>query len=123
MVRPPPPLGDSALARYAEVVADPSRTAASIDWLNHETARIRANLRAGDLVSVQIPWFRGWKAYVGGGRRTLARDGLGFILIQPDCQGDCEILLRWTGPPDWPFAAVISGAALLAVVALVWRMP
>jgi len=123
IVRPPPPLGDSALARYADIVMDPARPLASLEWLDHETARIRAHLQPGDSLSVQIPWFRGWKAYSGGARRTITRDGLGFMLIHPDCQNECEIRLRWTGPSDLPFAAGLSVAALVAVVRLIWRTP
>jgi hypothetical protein len=117
----PPPFGDAALTRYAEIVVDAARPPAAIEWLNHETARIRPRLKKDDLVSVQIPWFSGWKAYVGGARRIVSRDGLGFMLLHPDCEGDCEILLRWTGPPDVWIAAVVSAAGLLAAGWLIVR--
>jgi hypothetical protein len=122
LTNPPALDGDSALLHYAGIVADPTRPAASLQWTNHETARIRARLQRDDLVSVQVAWFSGWKAYVGGARRAIARDGLGFILIHPECEGDCEVQLRWTGPPDLTFAGLVSLAALAAAAVMIWRM-
>jgi hypothetical protein len=37
---------------------------------------------------------------------------MGFILIHPECEGDCEIDLRWTGPGDLWLAAFVSLAPL-----------
>ncbi len=109
------------VVRYAEAVASDSRPAASFEWLRSGAARIRTKLQRDDLVSVQVPWFSGWKALVGGQRRQISADGLGFMAIQPDCQGDCEISLIWTGRADQPFAAAVSIVSLAAVLMLVWR--
>lgn len=102
------------ITRYAAAIEDPSRPAASCDWLDSGRAHIRASLRAGDLISVQTAWYPGWKAVVNGMSRAPTADGIGFILIQPECTGDCDITLEWTGIPDfWP-SLLVTIAALAA---------
>ena len=103
---PPKPVYATAVLKYAEVLA--ARPNAAFEWVHGGLARIRASLRKDDLVLVQEAWFPGWKAFVGGARRNLFRDGLGFLVIQPECQGACEITIEWTGRPDLPFAALLS---------------
>jgi hypothetical protein len=43
---------------------------------------------------------------------------LGFLVIQPQCQGQCEIALAWTGRGDLPVAAVVSIATLGLLAAM-----
>jgi hypothetical protein len=107
--------------RYAAAIEDPSRPAADFRWLDGNTARIRASLERGDLVSVQVAWFPGWKATVMGQARAVSADGLGFIAIRPDCAGPCEITLEWDGRPDLPVAACVSGCSLGLAAVLLFR--
>jgi hypothetical protein len=109
------------VARYAAVIQDPSRPAAEFEWLDGNRARIRARLAPADLVSVQVAHFNGWKAAIHGTRQPISADGLGFILIRPECQGDCEIELRWTGAWDWWIALAISLVSLAAAGILLRR--
>jgi hypothetical protein len=100
------------VTRYVTAIEDPARPGAECEWLRAGTARIRAHLNRDDVVSVQVAYFRGWKAIVAGMPRPVTSDGFGFILLKPDCQGDCEILLKWNGPWDyWP-SAFVSALAL-----------
>ncbi len=94
--------------RYAAAIEDPNRAEAICDWQSSGHARIRATLQRGDAISVQTAWFRGWKATAGGAALPVSRDGIGLILIRPQCDGDCVIDLRWTGPWDLHLAAAIS---------------
>lgn len=116
-----PHINGGEVVRYAEIIAGSSRPAAKIEWLHGGAARILANLRRDDLVSVQMAWFPGWKAFVGGNRKPVAADGLGFLVIQPECEGNCEIALQWTGRPDLPIAAAVSGATLVLMAALFYK--
>jgi hypothetical protein len=111
---------DPAVVRYAQIIGDASRPAAQFQWLHGGQARIHANLRPDDLLSVQVAWFPGWKVSVNGRRKKATADGLGFLLIAPECQGNCEIALQWMGPGDLPFAAVVSGIGIGLLVVL-WR--
>ena len=98
-----------------DTVTAPPRPPATFEWLRGNTARIRARVSPGDLLSVQIAWFPGWKATAAGRDIPITRDGLGFLLLHPDLPGDSEILLRWTGRSDYLPAAVVSTLALLLV--------
>jgi hypothetical protein len=105
------PLSSDDILRYAAVLQDPARPIADFSWMRGGTARIAATLTPADLISVQVAWFRGWKAYVAGHSIPVTRDGLGFLLLHPACTGPCEIMLRWTGRPDLIPSAAISVAA------------
>jgi hypothetical protein len=107
--------------RYSQIVEDPARPSASFEWLRDGVARIRADLSPADLVSVQVAWFSGWKAWIGERRIPITADGMGFQVLHPACQGPCEITLRWTGRPDRIPSAIASLAALALVAGLLWR--
>lgn len=108
---------------YSLVIEDPARPSADFQWLDSGTARIRAELARADLISVQVPWFSGWEAWVGNRRIPISADGLGFQVLHPACEGRCEIALRWTGRPDRVPSALVSLAALGFLAGLVWRNP
>lgn len=113
-VTPPgaiPGRADDAAARYVAAIEDPARPLAQSDW-SGSSMHIRAHLGPGDLVSVQAAYFDGWKALVQGRPTSVSADGMGFILVHPECAGDCEIDLRWTGPGDLWLSALVSLAAL-----------
>jgi hypothetical protein len=109
------------VSRYADAIANESR-AVAFTWLGSGRARIRAQLHPDDLLSVQVAWFPGWTASVGTVRKSIVHDGLGFILLRPECEGDCEVTLSWSGPPDLPFAQGLSVlAAVAALFAIFYR--
>jgi hypothetical protein len=113
------PAATPAVARYVAAIQDGGRAPASFQWLNGGAASIRANLKRDEAISVQVAWFRGWRAYVNGERRPVFADGLGFVLIHPECEGNCEITLRWTGPWDlWPSAML----SVLSLAAVAWMI-
>jgi SAM-dependent methyltransferase len=119
--RPSNPADAGEVARYVEAIGNSTRPRATFEWLHGGAARIRASLHRDDLVSVQVAWFPGWKALVHGERRPVGPDGLGFMVIRPKCEGNCEIALLWTGRPDLPYAAVVSVAALGLAAMLFYR--
>jgi hypothetical protein len=108
---------------YSLVIEDATRPPADFQWLGDSVARVRAALTPSDLVSVQIPWFSGWKAWVGGRRIPISADGLGLQVLHPSCQGLCDINLRWTGRPDAIPSAFVSLAALGFLGLLLVRNP
>jgi hypothetical protein len=121
---PPRPSGQpeyAAVARYAARIAGDWPPSASFEWRRGGVARIRARLAPHDLVSVQVAWFPGWQAFMNGQRRSVRSDGLGLVVIDPQCAGNCEISLRWTGPPDLWFTAALSGATLGLLAWLLWK--
>jgi hypothetical protein len=120
-LRPDGKFAYSDILKYAQAAGDGARPAAAFAWRGNGRARIRANLRPDDLLSVQVAWFPGWKAAVHGQAKPVSADGMGFLAIQPRCQGDCEIDLAWTGRGDLPVAAVVSMATLGLLAAMAYR--
>jgi hypothetical protein len=107
--------------RYAAAITDESQPDATFEWLRGGAARIRANLRKDEMVSVQVASFRGWKASVNQKSIPVSADGLGFVLLKPDCEGPSEITLSWTGRPDQSLAAGVSILAVVGVALLMSR--
>jgi hypothetical protein len=95
---------DADVVRYIAAIEDPARPEARCEWSDAGNARIQARLSRGDAISVQTAYVRGWKATVSGESRRVPADGIGFN----ECEGDCEIDLRWTGPADIYLAALVS---------------
>ena len=118
---PPGKFAYADILKYARANVDAARPAAAFEWRGGARARIRANLGPGDLLSVQVAWFPGWKAAVHGQPKSVSADGMDFLVIQPQCQGDCEIDLTWTGRGDLPLAAMVSVATLALLAFLAFR--
>ena len=98
---------------YSRIVEDPLAAAGQF----RVAARWRRDAfvptsSPADLVSVQVAWFSGWKAWVGARRIPISADGMVFQVLHPACQGPSEITLRWAGRPDRIPSAIVSLVAL-----------
>jgi hypothetical protein len=118
-----PPYGLPDVGHFVDAIEDPARPEASFRWIAGGEAAIEAPLRRTDLLSVQVPWFSGWRAELNGRRIATAKDGLGMILLRPELDGDAHVRLIWTGTPDLPFAAALSVYALTFALFLLARRP
>jgi len=86
------------IRNYAAAVTDPARPQASFEWQSTASALVRGAPRLGDLLSVQIPFHFGWRAESAKGvGLKIGQDALGFMLIDPHCNGDCAIRLIFDG--------------------------
>ena len=102
----------------AEALEDASLPLASFAWQSPDRARIAADLRREHLLFVQIAYHPGWRAVVHGEPRAIRKDGLGFMVIEPRCQGPCEVTLTYDGGLEMQLAKLLSG--LTALGGLVW---
>jgi hypothetical protein len=108
---------------FITALDDPALPPAQFDWQSLHSARIRARVMPGQVISVQVTHTPGWHAVVNGSSQMVRADGLGLMVIDPHCNGDCEIQLDYDGGSEayWTrFASVISlgVSALLAVAAM-----
>ena len=105
------------LDRYRAAILDASRPQAEFTWINEREAVVRGTLRPGDLFSLQIPYHPGWE---GG---SISKDPLGFMVLRPNCEGLCEVRLRYTGGTERLILWIGTGLALLGFVSqfFVWR--
>jgi uncharacterized membrane protein YfhO len=76
---------------------------------------------AGQAISVQTCYHPGWHAKANGRTAPIVRDGLGFLLIQPDCRGPCHIELTYNGGVEYILCRILSAIALAGIAVYVGR--
>ncbi len=102
------------LAGYLAALADPQAPPAACKWLSPHEAEITASLEPGQLISVQVTYAPGWRARWNGASCPIRRDGLGLMLIDPNCDGPCTIRLTYDGGLEMRLARLASALAFLA---------
>lgn len=111
LVQRPPvhSLDTDPLRPYVSALDDPSQPLATMDgWT------IRATLRKGQIISVQETYAPGWRASVEGRSVPLYPDALGLMAVEPGCEGDCRIELRYgVSAAAWLCRALSLLAALI----------
>ncbi len=85
------------IRHYVAALEDPSLALPGVVWRDSRSAMIKAALEPGQVISVQVNHFPGWKASVDGVPQAVFRDGLGLLGIRPGCRGPCEIELVYDG--------------------------
>ena len=118
LVRTEPKNGDD--------IAEVERYAAALDravptefrWEGTGAASIQANVPRGQVVTVRVNHHPGWRATANGKSVSLTRDGMGLTIIQPDCNGPCDIRLVYDG--GWELRLCRWASALTAMGLLMW---
>ena len=110
------------LAHYIQAIEDPIRPEAPMEWLSNHEARILAPMKPGDLLSVQIAYDANWEASVAGARCPTRADQLGLLVIDPHCDGNCQVHLVYTGGSEMQFMRILSAACWIgALAAVAWE--
>ena len=105
---------------FVAALEDPQYPAAEFEWKGMNEAVIRASVGAGQVVAVQMTYTPGWEAGKNGELQPIGRDGIGQMIVEPDCSGPCEITLRYTGGTERVLTRALSLMALLAAVVFAW---
>ena len=84
-------LDTDEIAIYVAALDDSSLPAAPMTWRNPSHGHIEAALRAGQVLSIQNTYDKGWVALANGRRVEVTRDGIGLAVIHPDCDGECSV--------------------------------
>jgi hypothetical protein len=104
------------LRPYVAALDDPSMPRADFQWLSAHSAKIRGTLGAGQLISVQEAWHRGWRANV-----PLQRDQLGQMVLDPGHAGPFDIDLIYDGGTEMKVAKVLSTLTAIFLAVLLLR--
>lgn len=116
--RPKDGLDVAPLETYVAALNDPQFPPAGMRWLGQSRARIAAQLAAGQVISVQVSYDRGWHARNGATEIPVTSDGLGMIVLHPSCAGQCAIDLDYDGGTELRLARACRMGALLALLLL-----
>jgi hypothetical protein len=115
-----------AIQPYLAALDDASYPAADFHWRAPGDAVIAADLKPEHILSVQITWDKGWKAYAGGRRVHAWGDKLGQMVVEPACSGPCTVELKYDGGTEGIYARAIhrlalAGGGLWILVVILWR--
>jgi len=99
------------LLPYVKALEDPSLPTADLFWHDSANVAILTVMQPNQLLSVQISWHPHWSASANGQPAPLQRDGLGQMIVEPGCDGPCEISLSYDPGLEMTIA---RGACLLA---------
>lgn len=102
------------LKPYVAALDNPAYPRAEFRWTSRHSAVIRAAMQPGQILSVQMTGHAGWRA----SRGTVGRDAFGFLVIDPQCAGDCTVELSYDGGLEMTLARWVSWLALLG--SLTW---
>ena len=119
LVRRPPIHGlDIDEVRGFVAALDSASRPAVLEWRGANQAHVRAQLEPSEIVSTQINYHAGWHATVNGSLRTVRADGIGLLVVEANCAGDCEIVLEYDGGWEARLCRAASSAILLLVLAI-----
>jgi hypothetical protein len=103
------------LVPYVAAIGDAGLPEAELRWHDLHSGVIRAPVHPGQVISVQITYDPGWRASVRGSQRPVDRDGLGMLVIRPECNGPCEIELFYDGGLERKITRALSWLVTIGV--------
>lgn len=106
------------LKPYVAALSDQSLPAAAMRWTSRHSAGIEATLKPEHVISVQVTGHPGWRATANGHEIPVRTDALGQVVIEPGCDGPCDIRLEYDGGLEMRIARGITWTA--AAGSLVW---
>ena len=90
---------------------------AKFEWLDHNRARIRADLPEGWGISIAINYHPGWNARLGSEAISVRPDGLGLIWLESSrLYGPCVVELEYDGGLEAKTMPWLSGASAVLIV-------
>ena len=115
--RPYIPFSVDEVRKYVAALENPTYSQAEFIWLNPHQARVIAEFSKGQVLSVQISHHPGWSATIAGQPRRVHSDGLGQMVIYPECAGQCVVDLTYDGGLEMTLAKIVSYATILLAIA------
>jgi len=106
----------SEVRKYVEALDDASFPLADMRWHGARRVSIQTTVHSGQVVSVQTGYHPGWRARANSRPVEVRRDGLGFLVIHPRCDGECQIDLTYGGGWEYKLARGLSTVTLLGLI-------
>ena len=105
------------LRAYAQALEQGPESPASSQWVSLRSMRIRARIREGESVAVQVTYDPAWHAYSSGRSLPVRKDVMHFMRIDAP-PGEQEIQLDFETPRENQIGRVVSLMALTTVMVL-----
>jgi hypothetical protein len=100
---------------YVAALENSANAVTEWHWIDDNHGRIRTRLEPGDVISLQITYHPGWKAFAGGKAASITSDGLAQMVVHADCSGLCEVDLSYDGGWEGKALRMLSLATILGV--------
>ncbi len=108
------------LRPFVAALDDPSLPQSKFEWQGTNNARITGSLASDQVYSVAINYDPGWTAMRNGQPVPLHPDGMGMIVLDPGCSGNCEVQMHWSQRWEPPFVISMFLLALHGSAAWCW---
>jgi len=119
--RPYIPFSVDEVRKYVAALENPMYRQAEFTWLAPNHASVVAELSKGQVLSVQVSHHPGWRAAIAGQPRRVHADGLGQMVIDPECAGQCVVDLTYYGGLEMTVVRAISYSTILFGIAWALR--
>lgn len=103
------------LSTYVAALDNPSLPLANMEWHNLHSFVVQTNLKPGQCISIQETYANGWHAWVNGKPQPVSRDGLGLMVVSPDCNGACRVEMDYDGGAERKTCLTAMVLALMGV--------
>lgn len=101
---------------YVAALDDARFPEATLTWRGNSQFSVRARMERGQVFSVQETWVPGWKATVNGRSVPLHADGIGLMVAEPGCEGNCAVEFAYGVTPEAWFCRILCGVASLSLI-------
>lgn len=108
----------NAARKLNAAIEDTSLPETPLLWSDASHAHASGALRPENDLFVQIAWHPGWHATVNSKPLPIRRDGLGFMVLEPHCNGSCEVDLTFDGGLEMKIARSVRLASAFVVLLL-----
>jgi hypothetical protein len=110
---------EPTLSAWVDVIERGPEAATETQWLSTDELRVKAPVRDGQSVFVQVSFDSNWRAYVNGQRVPIRRNKLGFMTIDAP-SGTEEIRLHFPTPFSNQVGRTLTVLTLFAIGGLVF---
>jgi hypothetical protein len=101
---------------FVAALDDPALPLAEMAWQGNSNFTVHAPVKRGQAVVVQVTWVPGWEARVNGRRVPVRGDGLGQMVLEPTCDGDCTIAVSFEDTTEAWVCRILSGLVTLGLL-------
>jgi hypothetical protein len=107
-------LDTDQVARYVAALDDVSLPSAEMTWQDPGHGRILTTLHAGQALSIQSTYDKGWTATANGRPVEVSHDAIGLSVIHADCDGACTVEFVFDGGLERKICRALSITVTIA---------